>query len=166
MNPWIILAIVLFWLASLLGAEQYGNHARGTKDDLKYQKRDNKTLSDANAKILELTTKYDAEHAAHEQAIAAADAKLFKERKDAQDITNQLISAARDGRLQFIDTASTDSGGSKTEAIANSPGGSNAAQGSKLSGTSVAFLLNLTGEADDTARQLTACQAIVVDDRK
>lgn len=34
-NPWVIVGLILFWLASLLGAEQYGAHARGVKDDLK-----------------------------------------------------------------------------------------------------------------------------------
>lgn len=37
MNPYAIIGLILFWLASLLGAEQYGDHARGTKDSLAHQ---------------------------------------------------------------------------------------------------------------------------------
>lgn len=35
MNPYMIIGIILFFLAGLFGAEQYGDHARGVKDDLK-----------------------------------------------------------------------------------------------------------------------------------
>ena len=50
MNPWVIIGLIVFWLFSLLGAEQYGDHARGTKDALKMaQQRDAEATAIMNA---------------------------------------------------------------------------------------------------------------------
>ena len=72
MNPYIMLGIVLFWLASLLGAEQYGVHARGIKDDLKaaqLQLAEDRLINDARNANDALTTKLEIDHANSEAAL-------------------------------------------------------------------------------------------------
>jgi hypothetical protein len=168
MNQWVIIGLIVFWLASILGAEQYGDHARGTKDDLAYQKRDNQTLTAANAKILELQTKYQQELLDHANNLTAIEAKHAKENKDAQNITNSLIADIRNGNLKLRDAEATSipSGGRTTEQATGPACGCDGTQGGQLSGKASEFLLSLTGEADDTVRQLSACQAVIVEDRK
>jgi hypothetical protein len=72
MNPWVIIGWMLFWLASILGAEQYGDHARGIKDDLqaaKLQLAEDKKINDARNENDALNQELEKQHANAETAL-------------------------------------------------------------------------------------------------
>lgn len=76
MNPYLIIGIILFFLAGLFGAEQYGDHARGVKDDLKAAQlkiAEDKLINDARNENDALNQELEK---THEQANAALNVLL------------------------------------------------------------------------------------------
>lgn len=72
MNPYLIIGLIVFWLASLLGAEQYGDHARGVKDDLATAKEHlaiAKVIQTQSEENDALKTKLEVDHANSEAAL-------------------------------------------------------------------------------------------------
>ena len=137
-----------------------------------FQKRDNAQLQAA------LAAKTAAEdRAAQLEAVAAtaqsnATKAYSKGVKDGQAKTATLVAAARAGALQLRDpgnqTGACPTGGGQTGEgqAAGSPSGGDGAQGAVLSGSASQFLLELTGEADEVAKQLAAAQAVIISDRE
>jgi len=94
-----------------------------------------------------------------------------KEVEDARKTKERDVAAARSGALRLRDrTASCASAGLQPDR-GQPPGATSAAPvrdvhaGSELSGEASAFLLGLVDEADEVARQLGACQALIRADR-
>lgn len=108
-----------------------------------------------------------AAHAAHVQTIEArwrsdfdaAVARLNKENTDAIAERDGLLADLRAGNLRLRDKFRCPSGG--VSGTAGSAAGGDGPEGGVLSVEDQTFLVRLGAEADDVARQLTACQAIL-----
>lgn len=167
MNPWIALGLVLAWIASLAGVGYWQNDAGHTTERVAWQARDNAALAEANSKLHDTEEKYRRIEQSHAADLAAISGNYQKELKDASQKTADLIAANRAGAFRLRDPGATACSPHRSilSETAASSGGRDGGTQAELSGTAAEFLLGLTGEADDTARQLSACQAIVKADR-
>jgi prophage endopeptidase len=166
-NPYVIIGLIVVWLASCAGVGYWQHQDGVTVTTEKYERRDNLALSKANNRITELEQQYRAEEQAHAVRMSSIADTYEKELKNANDKTTALIAAARTGtfRLRDPQAARLPTLGSHPAQTAAGPGRSDGQAGAELSGTTVEFLISLTGEADDITRQLGACQAVVRSDR-
>lgn len=166
MNPWAILIVVALWLASLAGVGYWQNEAGQSQVHADWLKKDNAELNEANVKIVTLTEKARADERRYAQNQADISKILEQERQDAKRKTDQLIADYHAGTLRLRDPASRQqTGGSSPGAATASPSGCNGGASGELSGTAGEFLLGLSGEADEVAQQLAACQAVIKSDR-
>ena len=167
MNPYVIIAAILLWIASIAGVGYWQNNAGHTAELAKWQKQSNDDLVKYNAMIVAKDEAYRLEEQQHAEDIAALDAKRQQETNDAKIKTDQLVGAARAGSLRLRDPGAQrcPSGRNPAAKTATGAGQHHDAPGANLSATAAEFLLGLTGEADDTVRQLNACQQVVQSDR-
>lgn len=166
-NPYLIIALLLAWLASVVGVGYWQHSAGVTATTLAYAKRDNADLAAANSKIKALEETYRLAEQLRAAQISNIADTYEKELKNANDKTTALIAAARAGTVRLHDpqAARLPADGSHTAQTITGPGGCDDQAGAELSEPSAEFLLALTGEADDVTRQLGACQAVVRSDR-
>ncbi len=145
MNPYLWLAGLIFVLACTAGGYRIG--AKVTKAD--YQ-----------AKVIEQQKAAEREHRQHELSLAAIGTDLSKERAAHEATRRADRKRALDGdvRLRF-----TSSG---KDCTSPAPVGSDGPQTSELPREITADLLDLANDADEVAKQLAACQAVVLEDRK
>lgn len=167
----VVIALVFAWTQYTAKLEKAG-YDRGVKDTKsEYALRDNEQLKAA------LAAQSAAEKRANEAEAKAAAAQTLattnyqKGVKDGTDKTNARLAAVDAGTLRLRDPAGKttscaalgDSVG-KTQAAAPASG-SDGQTGSELSGAASQFLLRLTGEADQLARQLALAQDVIISDR-
>lgn len=167
MNPWLLLAIAILWGLSVAASATKWASLKVAEVRSEYLVRDNKALTEANAKITLLQNaarETEARRVAEMSTLATNYAKGFR---DAEAQRLRDVAAARDGSLVLRIPASAcrPGGGEAAPPGAAAPGGDGAAT-ADLPGSVTADLLALAGEADQVVRQLTACQAIVIADRK
>ena len=166
-NPWVILGVVLAWLASL-GAVGYWQHHQGAIGErVLWQGKQTEELAQANAKILALTAAARDKEAAAAADLAAIGVKHENELA-ARDALHKLdLDALRAGslRLRVAGGCPSPGGGTAGEAPAASAGdhGSTACE---LPRQTSEDLLGLAKDADDTAIELASCQATVIRDRQ
>ncbi len=163
--------LVLAWNKYTAGLDQKGYDRGVAETTAAFQKRDNAQLQAALA----------AQHAA-EVLAAQAERTALKSQSDASQAyskgvndgkakTAVLVAAARAGSLQLRDPGNQTgacparSGPTGEASLAGPAAGGDGGTGAKLSAEASGFLLALTGEADDTARQLAAAQAVITSDR-
>ncbi|NNM68932.1 MAG: hypothetical protein HKM00_03000 [Gallionella sp.] len=168
MNSYIIIGGLLLWIASLIGVGSWQNDAGHTAERVVWQAKDNQELTAANAEILSLEEAARAAQQQHIQSLADIATQFEKEKQDAQIKANTRLAQYRAGafRLRDPSAVSARTCGNQTGQIATSTGGSDGGSPGELSGSASEFLLGLTGEADEVVRQLSACQAVVIEDRK
>lgn len=161
-NPWLILGVVLLVIAAAFGGYKQGRKVESAE----WLQKENKELAAANAKILKLEQDArNAEHA-HAAAVDLISTTLQGQTDAAKAETERLRTAARIGAFRLRDPSGKNACGSATGSAAAAPGQRDGQAGSDLSGAASEFLLGLTGEADEVVRQLVACQAVIIDDRK
>ena len=99
---------------------------------------------------------------AHAAALADLDTKYQQELKDANDQKDRDVAAARAGRivLRYIPAPA------KLPDPPASPGGGDDPKGAELPPEVTASLYALADDADQVAKQLASCQAVVEADRK
>ena len=168
MNPWVILALVVAFVTQGLGAYFYGVDTGETKQDAKWQERENVELKTANAKILELTTKARADEAKAAIAQAAISEDYEGKLKNVQDDKDKFVSDVRAGRIVLRipqPAAAKRAGGGASSQAAASPGQCDGEARGELPPEIAADLLTLANDADDVARQLGDCQAVILQDR-
>lgn len=160
--------IGLLWIATLAGVGWWQNDAGHVAERTTWQGRENSQLRTANSRIK--TMEEGARKAEQDHALAMAAISTDYERKlsDANKQRAADIAAVRAGTLRLRDPGAPGLypfGGIAAQA---GPGACqcNGTQGSELSAAAGEFLFGLADDADDLARQLTACQAVVVKDRK
>lgn len=160
------------------GVKSYLDGIRTTADKAGYDraigevaKRDNKALLDAQARVKLLQGEKEAleRKAANNQAEISANYQ--RGLQDGKVRTDRFIADVHAGRIVLRDAGGRAAGaalgaGSEGGGAAAGAGGRDGATGCQLSTAASGFLLGLTGEADDLARQLTACQALIVKDRE
>lgn len=130
--------------------------------------RDNAALTKANDRIKELEDQARAKEHEHAQAMATASSKYQEDLKHEKTAKDRAIAALRSGdlRLRIPVACPEGAGGSTTAAPGPGAIGRDGETRAELSVQASEFFVGLTNEADEVVRQLTACQAVVIADRK
>ena len=175
MNPYAIIALLIAWGLSLAGVGWWQRNDGETAERSAWQGRENAELVAANGKIK--TLEEGARKAEQDKAAALAAISTDYERKlsDANKQRAADAAAVRAGSLRLRDPSSPGlhaCGGLATETAAGTGQRDGGAAGELspttagvLSAAASGFLLDLVNEADDVARQLAACQRVVIEDR-
>lgn len=160
----VIVSILIIAGAVSVGVWQ--NHAGHVSERVVWQGEQNKELALANTKIVELTASAMAEKKQHETNLNTIASNYEKDRQYDKAKTDSLIAKYRSGTYRLRDPGYS-SGTSSTpqSGVAPSSSGCNGSTEGGLSVEASGFLLGITGEADEVAKQLSACQAVIVDDR-
>lgn len=167
MNPYLIIALIAAWGVSLFGVGAWQRHDGAVTERTAWQTRENVEIRESGDKIK--TLEEDARQAEQDKAMALASISTDYERKlsDANKQRAADAAAVLSGSLRLRDPSATGlraCGGLATETAAGSGKRDGGASGD-LSGEAANFLLSLANEADDVARQLAACQRVVIEDR-
>ncbi len=156
----MILGAVVFAIAAYFYGHYEGGHAvkaewEAEKSEANAQAA--QALQDANARVLEA-----------ERALAVKQVKVEKiyveKIREVEIERNSLSAASRDDGL-FIDAACPDRGG-ELPGVAAGPGGDHGGEKARLSESSANALIALAADADEIVHQLTACQAILREERQ
>lgn len=167
-NPYIILAAVLFWVASVVGAGWYEHHQGAIAEDAKWQAREITEQAQASQQILTAENAARTAEAASAQAVAQAQLQFQKELKDEQAKTSAALHAVNVGTLRLHDPGASSVQTSchpNAKAGTDSTGASSSSDG-YLSKQADRFLLDITSEADELAQRLNECEVILQKDRK
>lgn len=167
----VVVALVFAWTQYTAKLEKAG-YDRGVKDtQADYALRDNKQLREALVAQAAAEKRANAAEAKAAAAQTLATTNYQKGVKDANDKTASRLAAVDAGTLRLRDPGQiaacpsvSDSAG-KTQAASPVPGG-NGQTGGNLSTAASQFLLSLTGEADQLARQLALAQEVITSDRE
>lgn len=163
-NPWVILGIVVLWVASLGVVGWKANEIGHETEKAAWLVKENKELAAANDLIQTLTAKVRATEQAHQQRLADIAANIAKENRNAEARTRRAVANARALVLRqqpACPSASTGPAGS----LAPSAGGSDGAPACELPAAAVRDFFQLVGDADTGMRLLAACQAVIRSDR-
>jgi len=168
LNPYVILALLVAWGLSLVGVGAWQRHDGKVTERAVWQIRENDEIRMANSKIRSLEE--GARKAEQDKAIALATISTDYERKlsDANKQRAADAAAVRAGSLRLRDPSATGLRACGSIATETATGTSQRDGGTagELSGAASEFLLDLANEADDVARQLAACQQVVIEDRE
>lgn len=167
-NPWMILGVVLAWLASLVSVGGWQNHEGKVSERIVWQGKESKELSEANSLIQTLQT--SAREKEYQKAEDTAQiSKSYQAVLTAEGLKNEkIISDLRNGiiRLRQPSTPSPRTDSNTTSETTPATSGCNGETGSELSAGTSGFLYSKAARADKIVEQLTACQQIVTEDRK
>lgn len=166
--PYRAVAILLAWGASLVAVGWWQRHDGAARVESAWLAREAQQNAQAAARIQALQVEArEAEHR-HGQALADISAHYQEQLTHADARRTRDIAALRAGALRLRDPASAPvpACGSATGQTPAAPGGRDGAERGELSGQAAEFLYRLASEADDLARQLTACQQVIRQDRE
>ncbi len=167
-NPYILLGIILLWLASTVGVGLWQRHDGANQCQASWQAREVSEQAQAAQQIKTLEDAARAQEQAHAADVAQISTNYEKELSDEHAKHLADITAIRAGALRLRDksasclSTSYDSASQTT----TSATGSDAATGCQLSPDVAANLFGLADRADQITVQLAACQRVVIDDRK
>ena len=166
-NPWLIVALIVAWLASCAGVGYWQHQDGVTVTTEKYDKRDNIALTAANTKLHDVEEKYRLAEQQHAADVSLISTNYEKELNDANVKTADLIRAARAGALRLYSHQATGVPATRSGVpkIAAGAGGRDAAGDRRFSDIDNEFLLSLTGRCNAVRDKLAACQSIVRADR-
>lgn len=166
-EPYRLLAGALLWLASLFAVGVWQHHAGAVGERVAWQAKEVTEQAAAAAQLKALSDAARAAEQKHAADMAALAADYERKLSDANKQRAADIAAVRAGTLRLRDKsgtcvpASTDPGAK----AGPSSGIGNGTTGCELSETTSGFLLDFANDADDIARQLAACQQVIVQDR-
>jgi hypothetical protein len=170
--PWAkLLGAVLLVAAIVAAIYAYGQQQFGLGEKAErtaWLARENTALTKANARIKELEDQARAKEREHAQDMAAASAKYQEDLKHEKAAKDRAVADLRSGALRLrIPVACPDGAGGSGIATPG-PGtvGRDGETRAELSVQASEFLVGLASEADEVVHQLTACQAVVIADRK
>ena len=165
LNPWVLLAVGVAWLASLAGVGywQREDGALAARNACLTAKADE--LAAATVKITTLQNEAREREAQHAAQMDSIGKWLAKENQDAEERTRRAVAGARALVLRQ-QPACVGAGGSPAAAPGAAPSGGDGAAACALPATAVRDLFLLVGDADAGMRALQACQAVVLKDRQ
>lgn len=166
MNPWLILAVVIAWLASLWGVGSWQREDGRTAERTVWQARDNAQLAAANRKITELTDQARDQEAAHQLRLADIAANIQKETARHEADRDRAVSGARSLVLRDQPACPAGPGGGAPGSPVAGAGGSDGPAACELPAEAVRDLLALVLDADRDVRQLAHAQAVIDEDRR
>jgi hypothetical protein len=165
-NPYLILGVLVAWLASLVGVGFWQNRTGHAAERVVWEQRENSELTAANAKIHDLEEQYRTEERRRAQEVADISTKYEKERTDAAAQKARDIAAARAGALRLrIPAACESPGGSDAGKAAAGAGERDGGATTQLPREITANLFGLADDCDVVARQLGAAQRVIRSDR-
>ena len=168
---WVKGLLALLVIAAIVGAiYSYGQQQFGLGENTekaRWQARENKELTEANAKIQTLEEKYRAQEHWHAEQLAAVSKNYQEELKHAKAEKERVITGLRLGdiRLRIPFARTFASGGNSTAAALACATGRDGQARCELSPAAAEFLVGYASECDDVARQLSAAQAVIIKDR-
>lgn len=169
--PWVkIIAFSLLVLGLISAIYAYGQQqfSQGEQSEkAQCLSRANTELLDANTKITETEEKYRAQEKRHTEAMAAKDAQHQKDLENVKNTKNSVIADLRSNnlKLRIPVTGTGQTCGDHTAETGTGTGINNGETRAELSQEASEFLIGLTSECDEVAIQLTAAQAIIIEDR-
>lgn len=165
-NPWVILGLVLAWLASMAAVGAWQHKAGVTSEHDQWETREAKINSDAAVLIKAADDKVrDAEHVAAAN-ISAIDADYQLKLKGKDDALAIALNTVRAGGKLFTHSTCPAPAGNAANQTTTSTGSGNGQARCQFSDADSDFLLRLGSEADKVADQLTSAQAVILADRK
>lgn len=167
-NPWVILAVVIFWLISMVGVGAWQNKAGVTKEKAAWQARENKELANANSMIQKLQADARNQENAHAQVLTFVSEKYQKGLTKNEADKNNFIASVRNGTIKLrqpVAPAESSGNSSTSETLPGTSRRDGETRG-ELQGNSVEFLYDRATLADDITLQLAACQEVVIEDRR
>lgn len=167
-EPYRLLAAAALWLASLFAVGVWQHHAGAVGERVTWQAKEVTEQATAAAQFKALSDaarKAEQDNAAKMAALAA---DYERKLSDANKQRAADIAAVRAGSLRLRDKSGTcmPAGTDPGSKAGPGPGIGNGATGCELSETASGFLLDFANDADDVARQLAACQQVILTDRK
>lgn len=167
MNPWIIVGFVVALIVAAGGGYFFGNSVGTTAEREAWEKRENTELQAANAKIHGLEEAARASEQAHAAAVATIGTQHAKEIEDARKQKEHDVADARSGALGLrIPSPCKGSSGGISNPVAAAPSVRDGAETTELPREIAANLFGLADDADEVVRQLSSCQAVILDYRK
>lgn len=180
---WLYLAGVLLVLGAIWGitatvsgylTDVRAEAAKAGRDecDAAYKLRDNEQLRDALDRVKALEDAARKTEREHAEAITTITGKLLMEKANVQAAENRILSDIASGKLRvragafYASACPAVSGGSAASPPGAGAGGSDGAAACQLSAAAQSDLLAIGRDADDTASQLAAAQAVIVEDRR
>lgn len=167
---WVEALLFVVLVTAACAAIYFVGRADGGADtNAAWQSRENTTLQKANARIVELEEDARRREATHAQDMAAAAAQYQKEKAHVEADRDRTIADLRSGALRLripIAAACAGTVGGTAAAPGAGAGRSDDPTTAELSAAAAEFLVGLAAEADAVVNQLTACQAVVIADRK
>lgn len=166
MNPWLILAVGIAWLASLWGVGSWQRDEGRTAERAVWQARDNAQLAAANRKITELTDQARDQEAAHQLRLADIAANIQQETTRHEADTRRAVAGARSLVLRDQPACPAGAGGGPEGPPVAGAGGGDGPAACELPAEAVRDLLALVLDADRDVRQLAHAQAVIDEDRR
>lgn len=161
MNQYVAIAGAAAWLMSLVVVYDAGKTAERTA----WQGRESAELVSANRAIVDLEQQVKAVHLAQSDRLASVADQYEKEKQHEFQKRDRYIADLRADNLRLRDPGSKNTAVGTSDGVAPGTGQCDGQAGSQFSIEASEFLLRLTGEADEVAIQLAACQAVVLSDR-
>lgn len=167
----LFFGVLLFVVACIGGIYAYGEQqfSRGeVAERARWQVRENEELAAANSTIIMLNRQARDRERKHAEDIALISAQYQEDLRRVELKKDRVIADLRSGaqRLRIpIATNQTACSGISTEAFASASRRDDAPR-AELSEEAAEFLVGLASEADEVVHQLTACQQILLEDRK
>jgi len=167
-NPYVILAVVLMWIASLAGVGYWQNEVGRTSELAKWEEQKNAEIDAANQALYDTEEKYRAAEKQHADMLATVSTTYEGRIKDEQAKTAKLIAAANAGTYRLRDPNATpiNTIGHNVPEAATGTGRCDGTGDGGLSTITTRNLLSLTGRCNYVSAKLSACQAIVKADRQ
>ena len=147
---------------------------KGGKDecDAAYKERDNVALTEALAKVRELQTAARKLETANAKETERIRSQLEKEKARGKATEDRVLADIASGKLRVRGDAfqagacPAESATGTAGAVGANTGGGDGAPRCKLSGETEKSVLGIGREADDVVRQLDACKAVAIEDRR
>jgi hypothetical protein len=159
-NPYALLGAGVLWIVSLVATAIWQNGAGHTAERVEWQAKENVALANANREIEKLR-KSEQDSA---DRLASIGDQHAKEKEDLEAQRRRDVDAARSGALKLRVPGGCPA--SRQGEATATPGGSDDATTGELPGAVAAALLGLANDADEVVKQLAACQAVVMEDRR
>ncbi len=168
MNPYIILGLLIGWLSSLAGVGLWQRHDGATAERLACEHVQTIQASQAATQIKAAEDAARTSERQHTDALSTIATNYEKDMSHAQAQHVADLAALRAGtlrlRIQYPSHALSAGDSPAGQASAAASGSDGGAPG-ELPHEVADFLLGLAQSADDVARQLAACQRVIIEDR-
>lgn len=167
MNPYVIIALIIVWSLSMFGVGKWQYSVGQEHERVEWQTKENKQLSDANAKIIALNAAARTREQEHAAQVNAISTQFAKDRNELIARGKRDADAARAGTLSLrIPSNCPDASGGRPAEAGAGAAGSPATATTELPRQVTEDLLDLANDADAVVIQLTSCQAILISDRQ